>query len=91
MLQTIHIIASPADLGHSVAISPREELARVDRDIAEAEVQLARQAARIAQLAAGSQSTTLAEALLGTMKNSVAGLRLARGLILASIAVDDAS
>jgi hypothetical protein len=91
MLQTIHIIASPADWDHSVAISPREELARVDRDIAEAEVQLARQAARIAQLAAGSQSTTLAEALLGTMKNSVAGLRLARGLILASIAVDDAS
>ena len=51
---------------------------------------MARQAARIVQLAAVGQSTIMAEARQGTMESSLAGLRVARGLILTSIAVDDA-
>ena len=71
MLQTIQICASPTDLGNSVAISKlasRDEPAQVDRHIAEAEAQVARQSARIAQAAAVGQNTIMAEALLGTMK-----------------------
>jgi hypothetical protein len=63
-----------------------EELALADQHIAEAEARITRQHLLIARLAAGHLGTSMAEALLATLKRSLATMHTHRQTILAEIA-----
>jgi hypothetical protein len=67
-------------------MTPQEELALADRHIAEGEARILRQRTLVAELEVDGHDTSLAEALLGTMEQSLVVLHAHRRLILAEIA-----
>lgn len=63
--------------------SSQDELARIDRDIAEEEQRLLHQAALVALLEADGECTILADAQLGAKEKCLEAMRMRRGMLLA--------
>jgi hypothetical protein len=86
LCSAIPMATSPDQPRAMSLLSPDDELARVNRDIAEEEERLRHQAGLIALLEADGQSTILADAQLGAMESCLTALRMQREMILARTA-----